>query len=212
MPVFELDSVRFGDVLDVPALTIRTGITAVTGPSGSGKSTLLRLLDDLRRPDAGTIAYRGTDIRDIPAVALRRRVVMASQTPVTPPGTVFDTLARAHRLQEIPDPARDVAAAVLRALGLRTDLEADAAELSGGERQRLGLARLLLLEPETVLLDEPTSALDADTAQQVMDHVLRRFAERGTDVVLVSHSTALVDAHAEHRIEVAGGTAREVGR
>ena len=131
---------------------------------------------------------------------------------MTPPGTVFDALARAHRLQEIPDPARDAATGVLRALGLRTDLEADAAELSGGERQRLGLARLLLLEPETVLLDEPTSALDADTARQVMDHVLRRFAERGTDVVLVSHSTALVDAHAEHRIEVAGGTAREVGR
>lgn len=212
MPVFELEQVRFRGVLDIPALRIEPGVTAVTGPSGAGKSTLLRLLDDLREPDSGTIRHRGTDIRDIPAVELRRRVPMLSQTPVTVPGTVFDNVAHAHRLQELPDPAPEAAAEALGALGLAQDLDADAGVLSGGERQRLALARLLLLAPDTVLLDEPTSALDEDTAHRVMGTVVRMLAARGTDIVLVTHTRALVTAFAEHRIVVSGGTARQERR
>lgn len=212
MPVFELEQVRFRGVLDIPALRIETGITAVTGPSGAGKSTLLRLLDDLREPDSGTIRHRGTDIREIPAIELRRRVPMLSQSPVVVPGTVLDNLARAHRLQERPDPAPDAAAEALAALGLIQDLDADAGVLSGGERQRLALARLLLLTPDTVLLDEPTSALDEDTALRVMGTLVRLLAAGGTDIVFVTHSSALVDACAEHRVVVSGGTARQAAR
>lgn len=212
MPVFELEQVRFRRVLDIPTLRISPGVTAVTGPSGAGKSTFLRLLDDLREPDSGTIRHRGTDIRDIPAVELRRRVPMLSQAPVIVPGTVFDNLARAHRLQERPDPTREPAAEALAALGLAPDLDADAGVLSGGERQRLALARLLLLAPDTVLLDEPTSALDEDTALRVMRTVVRTLVARGTDIVFVTHSSALVAACAEHRIVVSGGGAQQVRR
>jgi putative ABC transport system ATP-binding protein len=60
---------------------VELGATAVLGPSGAGKSTLLRLLNRLADPDAGTIRFRGDDVRSLDPLALRRRAVLVPQVP-----------------------------------------------------------------------------------------------------------------------------------
>ena len=76
----------------------RAGASCVAGPSGSGKSTLLRLLDRLADPDAGTVRYRGRDVREYDPLALRREVCLVPQLPAPLEGTVADNVLYGVRL------------------------------------------------------------------------------------------------------------------
>ena len=171
-------------VLHDAELRIGSGSTAIVGPSGSGKSTLLRLLNRLADPDAGTVAYRGRDVRELDVVALRRDVVLVAQVPVALPGTVADNVrygpALAGREADVPR--------ALRLAGL-PDVFAGraAAELSVGEQQRVALARALALAPSVLLLDEPTSALDPRARDLVEDALGALRAQAGLSLVLVTH-------------------------
>ena len=92
-------SVRFGSsqVLDGVDLAVPAdGITAVLGRSGSGKSTLTRLTNRLLDATAGTVSLRGTDVRDLDVLQLRRTVGMVFQRPTLFDGTVRDNLAATH--------------------------------------------------------------------------------------------------------------------
>ena len=77
------------------------------GPSGSGKSTLLRLLDRLAEPDEGTVRFRGSDVRELEPLELRRRAVLVPQLPAPLPGSVADNVRYGPGLVERePDVAR----------------------------------------------------------------------------------------------------------
>ena len=183
-------------------LAIDAGATAVLGPSGSGKSTLLRLLDRLVDPDAGTVRFRGEDVRSLDPLDLRRRAVLVPQLPAPLPGTVAANVRYGPGLlgREV-DPLP-----LLRLAGLAEDFaERDAGRLSVGEQQRMMLARALALEPEVLLLDEPTAALD----EEAKDGVERTLAElrgrAGLSLVLVTHEAAQADRLAERVVRIADG-------
>jgi putative ABC transport system ATP-binding protein len=160
--------------------------TAIAGPSGSGKSTLLRLLNRLAEPTSGRVLFRGTDVRDLDVLALRRRAVLVPQraTPLT------DDVAAEVRVA-----APQLTDAEVRSLLTRVALDPGEvlgrtpSSLSGGELQRLCLARALAVGPEVLLLDEPTSALDPRSADAV-DEAIRSLVASGLAVVLVSHDVA----------------------
>ncbi|EHN09012.1 ABC transporter ATP-binding protein PstB [Patulibacter medicamentivorans] len=176
------------------------GVTAIVGPSGSGKSTLLRCANRLQAPDDGIVRYRGRDLAQIDVLAHRREVGMVFQRPVAFPGTVAENL-------RVADPDLDDAAA--GALLERVALDAallgrQASELSGGEAQRMGLARSLATSPRVVLADEPTASLDEDAAHQ-LEQLLRRLADDGVDVLLVSHSPEQVQRLADRVVALREG-------
>lgn len=178
-------------------------VTALWGASGAGKTTLLRLLNRLDVPDAGTVAYRGTDLAEIDPRSLRRRVGMVFQRPVPFAGTVADNLAVAA-----PDAGTDAWGDVLERVSLdRSLLDRDADALSGGELQRVCLARTLVTEPETLLLDEPTSALDERPAREFERTVLD-LAGRGLTAVWIGHDEAQVARIADHVLELHEGRVR----
>ena len=78
--MFELENVKFLDVLDIPNLKINKGkITVITGPSGSGKSTLLKMLNKMLSPTSGHIYFDVMNIADIDNITLRRNVPMLGQ-------------------------------------------------------------------------------------------------------------------------------------
>jgi putative ABC transport system ATP-binding protein len=163
-------------------MSIAHGSTALLGPSGSGKSTLLRLLNRLADPDAGTVRFHGTDVRELDPLDLRRRVGLVPQLPAPVPGTVADNVGFGPHLYgeevdlEVP----------VRLAGLDSSfLDRDASRLSVGEQQRVMLARALALEPEVLLLDEPTASLDP-TATAAVEDALRRL--RDVSLVLVTHN------------------------
>ena len=186
--LFELEGVtatRAGRVVfEGLRADLAEGATGIVGPSGVGKSTLLRLLNRLADPSAGTVRYRGRDLREHDVLKLRREVGLVPQLPALLEGTVGDNVLFGPRLAKR---AADVAES-LRLAGLDPAFEPRRADaLSVGEQQRVMLARTLALEPSVLLLDEPTAALD-DTSKAAIERTLRDLRERlGLSFVLVTH-------------------------
>jgi ABC-type multidrug transport system fused ATPase/permease subunit len=185
--------VLHGFDLDVPP----GQVTGLLGPSGTGKSTLLRALVRLLDIDAGTIALDGTDIHDLDARELRRRVGLVAQTPVMLPGSVADNLRHG-----VPDLADDDLHRALADAGLEASFAPRvAADLSGGERARVALARALTRGPSHLLLDEPTAALDSDTAAHI-GATLRRLRDQGLGVCITTHDLAFADRWVDRRVDM----------
>ena len=187
-PLFLLADIRFRDVFAIDRMTINPGsITVVQGPSGCGKTTLLRLLNRMSRADAGTICFRDQTLDTIEPVALRRKVVMLSQSPVLFSHAVRDDVKAGCRFAGMAEPSDERIGATLDAVRLNKALSDDPTPFSGGEKQRLALARVMLMDPEVLLLDEPSAGLDTETEEAVFS-VIRARREAGSAVVLASHS------------------------
>jgi ABC-type multidrug transport system fused ATPase/permease subunit len=173
--------------------------TALVGPSGAGKSTLLALVERFYEVTGGVLRVDGTDVRDLPRDALRRRLGYVEQEAPVLAGTLRDNL-----LLTAPgaDDARLLAALAevnLAALAERTPqgLDAQVGEggvlLSGGERQRLAIARTLLSGAPILLLDEPTSNLDARN-EAALREAIGAAAQQRTLIVVAHRLSTVVDS------------------
>ena len=189
--LFECEHVRFcrGEraVFDDLTFTIREGATCIAGPSGAGKSTLLRLLNRLADATAGTVRYRGLDVREYDVLALRREVGLVPQLPALLDGTVAENVSYGARLA---GRTADVPGALALAGLDAAFADRAAGRLSVGEQQRVMLARALALEPRVLLLDEPTSALDEDAKAGVERTLLDLRDRLSLSFVFVTHERA----------------------
>ena len=202
--VFRFDdvSVEFGGarVLEAVDLTVlNAGITVVLGPSGSGKSTLTRLTNRLLDPTSGTVCLRGTDVRGLDVLELRRQVGMVFQRPTLFEGTVRDNLAATHVQDAVAHEE------MLDTVGLDPDfLDRTGETLSGGEAQRVCLARALLMRPGVLVADEPTASLDHDSTL-ALERLASDLAENGVPILWVTHDLAQVERIADHRVTLEAG-------
>ena len=182
---------------------------AILGRSGSGKSTLLHLLGGLDVPSAGTIHFRGQDLRAYSEKELdayrRRHVGLVFQFyHLLPELTAMENvvigglIAGANRAA-----VHDRAEALLRRVGLAERMRHRPGKLSGGERQRVAIARALINEPDVLLADEPTGNLDADTGRSILELFDQLHAE-GQTLVLVTHDDKVAD-EADRVVTLAGG-------
>lgn len=184
-------------------LRIARGATAVVGPSGVGKSTLLRLLNRLADPDAGTVRFGGTDVRELDPLELRRRACLVPQLPAPLPGTVADNVRYGPALcGREADVRRSLELAGLDGGYAKREAE----RLSVGEQQRVMLARALALDPEVLLLDEPTSALDERARTGVEATLVRLVHELGVSAVVVTHDRGQARRLATRSVELSGVT------
>jgi len=181
--------------VDGVSVQIRPGqLVAIVGRSGSGKSTLARLLLGLYEPEAGSVRYDGTDLRELEARSVRRQLGIVTQgsyvfgtsvqdnIALSAPGLALEDVVRAARLACID---RDIEAMTMR---YATVLVEGGASLSGGQRQRLVLARALAHRPSILLLDEATSALDAVTEAAVYQNL----ASLGCTSIVVAHRLSTI--------------------
>ncbi|MRX50368.1 ATP-binding cassette domain-containing protein [Paracoccus sp. S-4012] len=180
---------------------------AVTGESGSGKSTLLHLIAGLERPDAGRLRVAGLDLGaadDRARAALRRERVglVFQQFNLIPSLSVGANLAFQARLARRHDPAR--VAELASALGLAGLMDRWPEQLSGGQQQRVAIGRALASDPALVLADEPTGNLDEATGDAVAALLTALVRERGTTLILVTHSRRLA-ALCDRRLHLHAG-------
>ena len=200
----EFDNVTFryparpeAPVLDGLTFRIAPGETvALVGPSGAGKSTVLQLLLRFYDPLSGAVRLDGVDLREMDAVALRRRYALVPQEPAIFAATAEDNI-RFGALDAAPEDVRRAAQAAaadafISALpeGYATYVGERGVMLSGGQRQRIALARAILRDAPVLLLDEATSALDAESELAVQQAVARLSEERTT--VAIAHRLATV--------------------
>ena len=145
--------------LSATSFSVPLGSAAVvTGPNGAGKSTLLRVLAGLLAADAGTIRWRGHDIRPDRAAHGKRVAYLGHLDALKPALTPLETL----RLWA--DVSR--AKTELERAGIWALADLPVRHLSAGQRRRLAIARLAVRDAPIWLLDEPTVGLDADAVDR----------------------------------------------
>jgi len=180
-------------------LDIRSGEHwALMGPSGAGKSTLLRLFNSLISPTSGAIRFHGQPLESTDVGRLRKRVGMLFQEAVLVNGSVRDNLTLPRQwVRPVPEYAEEQLTEALERVGLTPGhLTTQARSLSGGEKQRVALARVLLNEPEVLLLDEPTASLDPPLARKILRLIADLQRELNLTVIRVSHHPDLVRSFA----------------
>jgi len=193
------------------SLAVPSGkLLTVAGPSGSGKSTLLACLAGLDEPDGGSVYIGETRISHRPEherSALRARHIgtLFQNANLLEHLTVRRNLELVQRIARASDraAARPSTDTLLDAVGLTWRGGARPSELSGGEAVRAGLAAALANNPDVLVADEPTGELDGKTEADVL-RLIRDQADRGTAVIVASHSAA-VAAMADEVIQLKDG-------
>jgi putative ABC transport system ATP-binding protein len=204
--MFLLEKLKYKDILDISELELKTNkVTCIVGESGSGKTTLLKLLNKLISPDSGEITYEDKPLKNIPSVELRRKVAMLPQAAAIFPGTIKDNLLIGLKFAEKPMVSEEKLNQVLQLVKLNKGLKESAEKLSGGEKQRIALARLILLEPEVLLLDEPSSALDEETEQIIFKALVEYARENARSLIMVTHSKKVARDFSDEIVEIKEG-------
>lgn len=197
----------------VKALTLRAypgELLAILGGNGTGKSTTMGLISGIHRAYRGKVSVLGTAPQEVSG-----KIALLPQDPQTlfVKNTVIEDL-----LSVLDDAPRDrrkaLALEKARLCELTELLERHPYDLSGGEQQRAALCKVLLREPEVLLLDEPTKGLDAEF-KRVFARIIRRLCARGVCVIMVSHNAEFCASYASRCAMffdgaiVAEGTPRE---
>ena len=185
-------------------------LLAILGGNGTGKSTTMGLISGIHRAYRGKVSVLGTAPQEVSG-----KIALLPQDPQTlfVKNTVIEDL-----LSVLDDAPRDrrkaLALEKARLCELTELLERHPYDLSGGEQQRAALCKVLLREPEVLLLDEPTKGLDAEF-KRVFARIIRRLCARGVCVIMVSHDAEFCASYASRCAMffdgaiVAEGTPRE---
>jgi len=165
-------------------------ILAVLGPNGSGKSTLLRCLTGILRPKQGAMTLNDRAIANCTAEQRAQWIAYVPQKVETAPLSVFESVllgrkpyftwkASKYDLEKVEE--------ILDRLGLDTLAQRPVDQLSGGESQKVALARVLVQEPQLLLLDEPTSSLDLKNQVEILVLLRKIVRERNLTAILTMH-------------------------
>ena len=162
----------------------RNEFAAILGPSGCGKSTLLNMVAGFVRPTTGRILVDGAPVEGPDP----RRAVVFQEAALFPWYTVLDNVTFGPKTRGIPvaqyRPKVDM---LLDLVGLRGFERHYPAELSGGMKQRVGIARVLVMEPEVLLMDEPFGSLDAQTRSVMQELLLSVWERQHQTVLFITH-------------------------
>lgn len=182
---------RYRDLVAVNDLTLQVEhgeIFGFLGPNGAGKTTTILMLLGLTEPTGGRASVCGSDPTQQP-LEVKKRVGYLPENPgFYEDLTARDNLLYIARLNRIPDrEAEQRISQLLEQVGLAEDGHRPVREYSRGMKQRLGIAEVLVKDPQVLILDEPTLGLDPDGAVRILELITRLSQERGLTVLLSSH-------------------------
>src|SRR6476619_7461833 len=200
--LIELEEIRksFGpvDVLKGVTMAVHPGkVSALVGDNGAGKSTLIKGLSGAQPYDEGQIRFEGNPVtihtpQDASALGIEvvyQDLALCENLDIV--NNMFLGRERvAHRMLDQPD-MEGAAARTLQSLSVRTmkSVRQKVSSLSGGQRQTVAIARAVLQKAKLVILDEPTAALGVAQTEQVLA-LVRRLADAGVGVIIISHNLA----------------------
>ena len=198
-------------------MEVREGdLVYIVGKVGTGKTSIIRTIiaeNPLQRGEAEVCGYNLAKIRtrDIPMLRrklgvvfqdfqlLMDRSVEANLEFVLKSTGWKDREAMDKRISEVLD-----------AVGMQTKAHKMPHQLSGGEQQRIAIARAILNSPEVIIADEPTGNLDAETADGILQLLMRINREQGTAIVMVTHNRSIIDRYPGRVFETKDETCKEI--
>lgn len=229
LPAGRIECVEFADVAfaygsdqgrgtpvlaDVNLRLARGRVTALVGHTGSGKSTLASLLCRYYDPVTGEVRIDGTDYRELPLATWQARLGVVLQTPHVFAGSIRDNV-RYGRLDasdaEIHEALDAVGAtAFVRTLpgGMAFEVGEAGSRLSSGQKQLISLARVMLADPDVVILDEATSSIDSETEFRIQRAMKKLF--QGRIAMVIAHRLSTI-READEIVVVDGGRIVERG-
>jgi ATP-binding cassette subfamily B protein len=171
---------------------------AIVGPSGSGKSTLINLITRLYDVTGGRIMIDGRDIRDLDLEFLRRSIGVVTQDTYLFNGTIKENLLYAKADATVEDLVKACREANIHDFiaglpdGYETLVGNRGVKLSGGEKQRVSIARVILKNPELIILDEATSSLDSISESYIQEAIEPLL--RGRTSIIIAHRLSTIMA------------------
>ena len=169
-------------------------VISILGPNGTGKTTFLKCVCGVHKPSSGEITVDGTDIAQLSARELAKKIAFVPQSVPTSRMSVFDTIlvgrkpyidwgATKEDLKKVSD--------VIDALGMSDLALKYMNEISGGEFQKAQIARAIVQEPSVLILDEPTNNLDISNQHRTMHMIMDIVRERGMCTIMTMHDINL---------------------
>lgn len=188
---------HYGDFTAVDGLdlAVRRGeIYGLLGPNGSGKTTTILMLLGLTEPTAGSVRVVGFDPVRQPLSVKSRAGYMPDEVGFYDELTAAENLAYIAKLNGIPqaEAERRIEAALAR-VGLSEVADKRVGTFSRGMRQRLGVADVLIKQPQLIIMDEPTQGLDPEGAREFLE-IIRGLSHEGITILLSSHLLHQVQA------------------
>lgn len=194
-------------------LEIRKGETVgLLGPSGSGKSTVGQMIVGLASPSRGQIFYEEKELKQPLKGELRKKIQILFQHPevsFNPMLPLIKSMVEPYKRMK-KDSSEKAILTDIEKFGLhREHLYRTPLELSGGELQRAALARVLVLQPELIVLDEPTSMLDVISQAQIVHFLQEYQKEQETAYLFITHNKVLAKTVCDRIYEIREGICKE---
>ncbi|AUV80389.1 ABC transporter ATP-binding protein [Salinigranum rubrum] len=219
--VLSIDDVKkqFGGIVAVDGLDLEIEpgeLVGLIGPNGAGKTTTLNLITGFLTPNSGKISLNGTDITGNSPDSISRRGIGRTFQITKPFGrlTVYENLL-VPNVSCGPTEQEARIDRLLRELHLEEVRENRADELSGGQKKLLELARVLMLEPDLVLLDEPAAGVNPALMDDIIDDI-QRINKQGTAFLVIEHDMSVISELCERVVvlnagrNIASGTFEEI--
>ena len=182
---------KYGDHITVNNLNLsieKGEIFGLLGPNGAGKSTTILMLLGLTEVDSGSVKVCGIDSSRYPLEVKRKVGYLPEDVGFYNDYSGLQNLMYIARLNDIPEEeAKRAALEILQEVGLEDVKDSKVASYSRGMRQRLGLADVLIKNPEVIILDEPTLGLDPEGVKKFLQLIVRLSRKKGITVLFSSH-------------------------
>jgi ABC-type branched-subunit amino acid transport system ATPase component len=197
----------FGGMTAVDNLstTVEDGsITGLIGPNGAGKSTAFNLMTGILEPDSGTVRFRDEDITGLPPYSVASRGMGRTFQQAR----IFDQMTVRENLEVVPYDGDDGDAEINRLLSLielTDEEESFAGKLSGGQQVLVGIARVLMLQPDLVLFDEPFSGVNPGLVDDIRQLLERLRTEEGVTILIIDHEIDEISELCDEIIVMAEG-------
>ena len=230
-PLLEVDGLRkeFGGVVAVDGATFSVAegsLTGLIGPNGAGKSTTFNCITGIHEPTGGRVTFDGQDITGLAPYTLANRglvrtfqiarelsdMTVLENVMLAPGGQVGESVIRSVTPGLRGDVIRDEEKVRDRAWETLEFFEIDhlahenAGNLSGGQRKLLEMARVLMTDPEMILLDEPLAGVNPTLEEKLLERIHRLRREEGLTFLLVEHDMDVIMNNCEHIIVMHQGS------
>lgn len=209
----------FGSLRAVNDLSISVEegkITGLIGPNGAGKTTLFNVITGVLRPDGGRVLFRENDITALKPYQIARRGIGRTWQIIRifPKMTLMENLLTAANVKEGNEDKR--AMELLELFGLIDDRDNYAGELSVGQQKILSIARILMFDPELMLLDEIAAGVNPTEQLKILDMIHDLCDKKGKTFLIIEHDMDVIMGHCDKVIcmnfgeKIAEGSCKEI--